>query len=75
MKITRLDYKNICEFSEIKICDVFEHEDITYMKIEPIESDDTNAIRLTNGCGVWFFDNETVKRLDAELVIRGFNED
>lgn len=69
MKITRSENKNVCEFSDIEIGDVFEYEERIYMRIGTIKPEQINAIRVTDGYGVWFF-KEKVMKLDAELVIK-----
>ena len=73
MKITRQNDKNL-QFEDIKAGEVFEYDNVIYLKTDKKSSDDANAVNLETGIWAIFFLDDEVKRLDAELIIKGVGD-
>lgn len=72
MIIVRNDKKNIVEFSFLKNGDVFRYEEGIFMVIKKVENKSGgvyNAIDLKNGELTFFYTDEEVTVLKAELVV------
>lgn len=72
MIIVRNDKKNIVEFSFLENGDVFRYEEGIFMVIKKVENKNGgvyNTIDLENGELTFFYADEEVTALKAELVV------
>ncbi len=62
-------------FMDVNIGDTFEQDDIIYMKLHEVKSndgveDEYNAVRLSDGCLLWFLESELITLVDCELTAK-----
>lgn len=73
MKVTKKHDDGCTYFRELAQGDIFFYQNHAYMKIPAIETmgdgDDINAISLEDGDIEAFYEDERVKKVEAELVV------